>query len=278
MKKQEEQVKVFTELPDNHVEIDNGRYIIPIDNIEMYGSRPNANFGNPRLQQEFRRNATFIGTVDGEMGKYDFNYKGESCKVFSPDTFKLVHFTCIINSNDASKIHGATDKTLLSLVYNEDLDDGNELKVEDTSVNFADVLMEQAGDNYSPLVDLERYHGILLEKPYKDRFVHTFGTVTNVNMTPTSNGNRILNLTDLSMDFAFDDGSSFGTTCWVPSHINIDFGIGSSVIVVGRTSQGTDEDGNLRQVSLNVTGLHAVEKRGGIDETVEVKEDNLGWF
>ena len=43
------------------------------------------------------------------------------------------------------------------------------------------------------------------------------------------------------------------TTCWVPEHINIDFGIGSQLsIVIGRTSQRQTEEGEAQPVTINV--------------------------
>ena len=60
--------------------------------------------------------------------------------------------------------------------------------------------------------------------------------------------------------------------------MNIDFGIGSQITIVGRTSQGTDEDGNLRPISINVNGLLVMDKRGGDVSHEEVVEDNLDWF
>ena len=38
------------------------------------------------------------------------------------------------------------------------------------------------------------------------------------------------------MELTEDDGD-LATTCWIPEHLNINFGIGSTVLVVGRTSQ-----------------------------------------
>ena len=86
-----------------------------------------------------------------------------------------------------------------------------------------------------------------------------------------------MNLTDLNADFDYGEEFNNGTTCWVPSHIEIDFGIGSQAIIVGRTSQGTDENGNLRPVSINVTGLYVIDRRGG-PSTAAAIEDNVGWF
>ena len=156
--------------------------------------------------------------------------------------------------------------------------DGDEKKVDASEISMQDELMQRSEGNFSPLVDLERYHSTVTNKEYNDRFVFTDGTVSSVNMTPTGNGNRILNLTDLNADFDYDDGYSNGVTCWVPSHIDIDFGIGSQVIAVGRTSQGTDNEGNIRPVSINVSGLYVIDKRGGPSTTDSPVEDNTDWI
>tara|TARA_R100001591_G_C4347058_1_gene182205 strand:+ start:769 stop:1986 length:1218 start_codon:yes stop_codon:yes gene_type:complete len=277
MHKGEEVSGKIENLPENHVELDNGMYLVPVDYTEKYGTRDNDNFGKPLPKEEFRRSGVFIGDVNGVLGKFYFNYKGQHSKTFNPKTFEFVHFTCILNSTDGTRIHGATDKTMLSLAYNADLSDDDEKKVDVSSTNVQDEIMSRSEDNYSPLVDLERYHQQVANKTYNDRFVFTDGTVSSVNMTATKNGNRIVNLTDLNADFDYGDEFNSGTTCWVPAHIDIDFGIGSQVIVVGRTSQGTDDEGNLRPVSINVTGMYVIDKRGGPTAETPV-EDNVGWF
>ena len=58
----------------------------------------------------------------------------------------------------------------------------------------------------------------------------------------------------------------------------IDFGIGSQILVVGRTSQGTDQDGNIRPVSINATGLYVINSRGGSAEEVDFVEESEDWF
>ena len=277
MRKGEEVVKVLSSLPTNHVELDNGQFIVPIDTTEMYGTTRNTNFNKPLPKSEFRRSGVFIGEVDGVMGKYFFNYKGVHTKDFNPRTFEFVHFICILNSRDATKIHGATDKTLASLVYNVDLNEDDENYI-NVTIDMQDELMSRSENNYCALIDLDRYHSSVNDKVYADRFVFTDGTVSSVNLNATANGNRIVNVTDLNADFDYSDGFNNGTTCWIPAHMNIDFGIGSQVIVVGRTSQGTDEDGNLRPISINVNGLLVMDKRGGDVSHEEVVEDNLDWF
>ena len=179
MRKGEEVIKVLSSLPTNHVELDNGQFIVPIDTTEMYGTTPNTNFNKPLPKSEFRRSGVFIGEVDGVMGKYFFNYKGVHTKDFNPKTFEFVHFICILNSRDATKIHGATDKTLASLMYNSDLDDADEKKI-NVSVNMQDELMARSENNYCALIDLDRYHSSVTEKVYADRFVFTDGNVNGV--------------------------------------------------------------------------------------------------
>ena len=49
-----------------------------------------------------------------------------------------------------------------------------------------------------------------------------------MNMTPTSNGNRIINLTDLNAEMNYDND---GIKLLDSEHLNLDFGIGSAVIV-----------------------------------------------
>jgi len=93
MVKGEEEKKQVPNLHPNHVEVDNNKFIIPIDNVEMYGPKPNPNFGLPQVKEEWRRNGTFVGNVNGVMGKFDFNYKGPSSKIFDIPCFEFVHFT-----------------------------------------------------------------------------------------------------------------------------------------------------------------------------------------
>tara|TARA_R110000744_G_scaffold97818_5_gene189004 strand:+ start:1989 stop:3227 length:1239 start_codon:yes stop_codon:yes gene_type:complete len=273
----EEKVIETKTIPNNNVDLEDGTYLVPIDSNNADWNKKN--YGKPLAKEEFRRSGVFIGEVNGEFGKYFFNYKGPSSKTFSPPTFEFVHFTCILNSNDSSKIHGATNKTMDSLIHNVDLPDDSELKKDVSSIDMKASLMEYSAENYSPLIDLSRFHDTVNDKPYSDRFVFTDGNATSVNMTPTKNGNRILTLDDLNTDFDYEGDGWSGTTCWIPSHIKIDFGIGSNVIIVGRTSQSTDDNGELQPPSINVNGIYVIKARGGSPDAIEfVEEDEDNWF
>ena len=268
---EQEVVKIMASLPENHVDLEDGTYVVPLDTNDADWNK--ARYGKPLPKSEWRRSGVFIGEVDGRMGKYFFNYKGESTKDFCPDTFTFVHFDCILNSNDKNKIHGGKARTLSSLVINSELSD--EDRKDTTGVNMLDVLMEYSESNFTPIIDLGQAHNMVMDKEYNDRFVFTDGDVTTVNMNPTKNGNRYFVLADFNSEFSIEDDN---LTCWTPPHIGIDFGIGSKIVVVGRTSQGTDDEGNLRPISLNVNGIYVTKARGGSpDEITHIDDDDDGF-
>jgi len=267
----EEQTVSVAELPKNNFEIDNGQWIVPLDNMPAYGERPNPNYGKPLPHEQFRMAGVFIGTIEsGAEAIYYFSYKGEASKEFNPKSFSLVEMQVIPDSNNTDRIYGFKTGTLESLVVKEE--------EQPTLEQLQNHVMEYAVSHYSPLIDLNRYHTTVGDKRYAERFVITDGSVSSVNMTPNSFGTRRVTITDLNSDFDYDGGQWAGTTCWVPSNIDIEFGIGSNVLVVGRTSQGRNDDGSLGDVTLNVSGLLCVENRGAVVEPFEAEEDDLDWF
>lgn len=274
MRDGEEIVKTMSKLPENNVEVDSGRFIVPLDSRQ---GDWNKNYGKPQPVSEFQRKGVFVGEVNGKRGKYFFSYKKEHSVNFQPKTFEFIHMDVIPNSNREDMIHGGANTTLESLVYNADLAD--DMKIDVSNIDISDAVMEFCQGNYSPLIALDKYHQTANNKAnWDDKFVFTDGTVNSINATPTSNGNRIVNLDDLNTDFDFDNDGWSGTTCWIPENISINFGIGSQVLVVGRTSQGTDQEGNIRPVSINVTGLHIINSRGGSAEEVEFVDESEDWF
>ena len=144
-----------------------------------------------------------------------------------------------------------------------------------SNFNVEDFLVDSLKDNVVSLVDLDRKHMENLQKPYNQRFIVTDGVVCNMNMTPTSNGNRILNITDLNAEFDYEGNGV--VTCWIPEHMEIDFGIGSSVIVIGNTSQRT-VDGETEPATINASGLYVIERKGSVVEASPVEEEAYDWF
>lgn len=276
----EEQTTNVSDLPNNNFEIEEGLWIVPLDNMPAYGERANPNYGKPLPAEQYRMAGIFLGEVEGDRGVYFFSYKGEASKSFNPTTFSMIHMAVIRDQNNTNRLYGFKNGTLDSLYNNAELPDDAGNKVEEPSVeDYQNFTMEYSGDNYSPLIDLNRYHVNVGDLPYAERYVVTDGSVSSVNMTPNSYGTRRVTITDLNSDFNYEGGSWAGTTCWFPKNIGIDFGIGSSVIVVGRTSQGRNDDGSIGDVTINVSGVLCVENQGVVAEPFEqTEEEDLDWF
>ncbi len=270
MEKGEEKSREFDELPKNSHEVEVNEWIIPLDNMPSYGTRTNPSFGKPLPETLFRSAGVFIGEVNGDKGLYYFSYKGESSKSFLPETFKMLEMTVIRDQNNTDRIYGFKKETLdsLSMVTDE----------QPTMAQIQESVMELAGEHYTQLVGLNMYHTEKQNEPYAKKFVITDGSVSSVNMTPNKFGTRRVTITDLNSDFDYEGGGWAGTTCWIPAHINIDFGIGSTVVIVGRTSQRV-EDGVPGDATLNVSGLLVTEYRGSVVEPFETSEESdLDWF
>ena len=229
----EEQQITKDSMPSGNVEVEDGVYLIALDNNKTkYNSMDkNPSYGSPLPEFNWRRSGIFVGKVDGgDVMVWNFSYRNEACKNFNAGTFNWVHFDAIPNDNQ--RLNGFTDGTYNSLKFNTDLDTSDEMYIDVSSQNFVSILAE-------------------------------------------TNPDKVVTL----MDFDYEGDSWGSTTCWVPSEMNIDFGIGSQVLLVGRTSQGTDENGMLRPVSINVSGLYVLERRGSVsfDVPQDIEEDT-DWF
>ena len=268
--------KTLTTLPAGTEETEDGRFFIPLDNTPVYmNGGKNNNYGKPLPPEQMRRSGVFYGSLGtGEMKPYYFSYKNQGGVDFAPNTFEWCHSLCVLGSN-GTDIYGAKQMTVDSLTMNADMDKENDLYRDMSNFDFEDCLRNNFGSHLVPLVEMDKAHINRQALPSKERFIITDGTVCNMNMTPTKNGNRIINLTDLNAEMDYDNDGI--TTCWIPNHLTLDFGIGSSVIVVGRTSQRTTDEG-VEPVTINVSGLYCVIKHGSAVEVQQAVEEDFDWF
>jgi|TARA_B100000085_G_scaffold256996_1_gene257947 hypothetical protein len=262
-------------------ELEDGSIIIPIDPMPNYPSGlENKRYGKPLPVNEFRRSGIFYGSIDGgEMKSYYFSYKNQGGVDFTPDTFDWVHFKAI-PSDDGLNLYGFTSATKDSLIRNEDVNPDNSDYRDMSSFDFSACLFENYPNYGTTLVDLDRLHQTQQMEQARDKIAIVEGTVVNQRMTPTANGNRIISITDKAADMELteDDDGDLATTCWIPEHININFGIGSKVIVVGRTSQRII-DGEAEPITINTSGLLLEESVGNpIAEEEGVEDEDLDWF
>jgi len=271
------QEKIVPSLPEGAETLEDGRIYIPLDATEHYmNGGVNRNFGKPLPREQYRRTGIFYGSVaGGEMKPYFFSYKNQPAVDFTPQPFNWVHFSCVANEN-GTDLYGATTTTLNSLVMNADLDPEGD-KYRDTSgYDIQQILVDAFSDKLTPLVELDRQHMVMQTLPAKERFVITDGTVCNMNMTPTSNGNRILNITDLNAEMDYENDSGM-VTCWIPEHLELDFGIGSTVIIIGRTSQRQGEDG-VEPATINTSGIFVTTRHGSPVDAPSPVEEDFDWF
>jgi hypothetical protein len=238
--------KTVSTLPSGAEETEDGRFYIPLDNTATYmNGGKNNNYGKPLPAEQMRRSGIFFGSVGAteEMKPYYFSYKNQQGVNFAPNTFEWVHFLCVANDN-GTDIYGAKDLTLQSLSLNSEMNPENELYRDMSSFDFEDCLRENFESHL---------------------------------MTPTKNGNRIINLTDLNAEMDYDSDESGITTCWIPEHLTLDFGIGSSVIVIGRTSQRTTDEG-VEPTTINVAGIYCTVRHGSAVEVSVPVEEDFDWF
>jgi|13_taG_2_1085334.scaffolds.fasta_scaffold03846_6 hypothetical protein len=266
----ENNTKVMEKLPDTEpMQVDDDRWIIPVDDRKAWNSgQPNPNYGKPLPATRWQRSLLFVGKInDGEYQEYVLRVNGEQAKTFQPRTFAWCEFDCVPNSNNPSNLSARKDgSTVASLNYL------------DSSENTLEVIQSVLGEKVSALTTLDSYHSENSHKPYNQRLVVTDGNVANMNLQAYDNGNRVIFLSDLNADFDYEGEGFSSTACWVPSHVDIDFGIGSNVIIAGRTSQ-REVDGELSNVSINVLGLYVVDRHGSAEVYVQPEEDNGDiWF
>ena len=69
------------------------------------------------------------------------------------------------------------------------------------------------------------------------KVVVTDGIVTSMNLKVNEKtGNRVIWIEPLDANYGFDDEDMpESTPIWVPSHVTLDFGVGSDIVVIGRT-------------------------------------------
>ena len=265
----------YTELPPSQMEID-GQVIIPIDERKvMPWGDENKAFGHPKPAHNYRRTVHFIGEVnDGGIQYWRIMAKDDVAKNWNLATEEFLHLNLIWDA-DKGEAYPVKD-SLETAVYNKDMENS----VDTSTVSLSNLVAENMRDKVTGLINLENYHREVSSLPQKARIVVTDGNVTNMNMNPSEKtGNRTLRISDINADLDYDNDGESSTACWVPSHVDIDFGLGSHVLVIGRTSQSTNQEtGQLRPVSINVCGVIVLHKRGNPSSTSDSGETDTGWF
>ena len=268
VKNGEVETKVIPNLPDAAIEVDENKWIVPIDNRKTWPSGDvNDGYGLPQPKELYRRRAQFIAkhSESDEYNLYVVNMKDDLAKNFNVETFRWVNIQGIYK--DAENLMygvGKNNQTLNNIVYNDSLNEESDRYVDVTGLNMETLLANHLSDNLTELTDLEAYHDSIKHEPVSSRLVVTDGIVSSMNLVPNDRtGNRTLYIEPLDANYGFEEGDiPEPTPCWVPSHINLNFGVGSDVIIIGRSNQTQKKDemgmpipNEFNSVSINLFGV-----------------------
>lgn len=247
---------------------------IPLDNIKIFSTeRANPRFGKPLPEHSWMRTIYGLATLnEGEKPKkFTLRLNGETAKIIIP-LFMPVTFRAINKSKEGEEVY-----TLSGSAFTE---------FKNTEIPGFPEPEKIIEDYYSgdiiTLGNIEEYHA--QTKGQFDRMAVIRADVANVSLEPTSIGNRLIILEDLEDTERMENLESRGVLCWVPEHIEIDFGQSSKVYVFGRTGEMSrrNEDGSYsdteKDVCMNATGIYAIPKYkvgGQTVEKTELKEEDL---
>ena len=146
-----------------------------------------------------------------------------------------------------------------------------------------DLLADCLTDYVADLIEIEDFHTTQKQNPGM-KLVVTDGIVSSMNLKRNERtGNCVLWIEPADVNYGYEEEDlPDSTPCWIPQNIDIDFGVGSDVIIIGRTNQTQkkDDDGNYlddewNPVSLNVFGilprvaLGAPNEEGAVDNDVD---------
>ena len=282
------ETKTIPQVPGSAIEVTEGTWIVPVDPVKVWQSGDsNKNYGKPLPAEQHQLRAHFIGqTSEGDTRLWMVQLKNEMAKNFRAETFRMVSFYGLPNE-ERGAIYGIRNKTLESVNYIDLLDEDDPRWFSTENYNYEDALVEHMEDYVTDLFDLEEYHQEIISQP-GIKMVVTDGIVTSMNLTVNERtGNRIVWIEPLDASYGFDDEDiPESTPVWVPSHVNIDFGVGSDIVVIGRTNQsqkkddnGMPIDGEYNPVSINLYGLHVRLGTGLAEETeIDSEGDSLSYW
>ena len=280
------QTKTIPQLPNSAIEVDENKWIVPIDNIKAFMSGDsNPRYGKPLPAEEYRRRVHLIAKKDGGDFQYwTFGLKNIAAKEWDVKNFEWLHLNAIFN-DDRNACYGIKGRTLASLQYNANLDEDDDLYVGNLP-SMEDLLVECMGDYIADLLEIEDYHSTIMSNPGMKLCI-TDGIVSSMNLTVNEKtGNRVLWIEPADASYGFEEADiPDSTPCWIPENVDIDFGVGSDVIVIGRTNQTQkrDEDGNYlddeyNPVSLNIYGILPRVALGAPNEVVETVDEDLNYW
>jgi len=281
------ETKVVGQIPGSAMEVGEDRWIVPLDAVKAWASGDaNKNYGKPLPSEEWVVRAHFIGGKVGEdTGFWTVQLKGDDAKNFRVQTFRPLSLYGMFNE-ERNAIYGIKGKTRASIQYIDTLDEDDERWFDVSSVDYEEAIAEHMVEYLADLMELDTFHEQIQQKQ-GTRLVVTDGIVTSMNLTPNEKtGNRVMWVEPIDANYGFsDEDIPESTPIWIPEGVEIDFGVGSDVIVVGRTNQtqkrdedGMPIDGEFNPVTINLYGVYARNATGAPEGITEANADEVDFF
>jgi len=198
---------------------------------------PNPMYGKPLPEHRWLRNIEGVArTMKSELKPFTLTLRDKKALEFKFPTFTPVSFRANIKQ-----------ETPAGFVLNQSvLTDFTRTNI---SIDVYKDVLPFYQDKLVDLKDIRQFHDANANDWRRMAIVQ--GDVLFIG-DETRTGNIPMAIDDDSLEL-----DATGVTCWVPGHFNIDFGIGSRVIVVANTSLGKNREGQ-EEVFLNVQGLYAI--------------------
>ena len=219
-----------------------GEVITPLDSRPTWANgKANPSFGKPLPEHSWLRTVYGVGAVDGETPRFFImNLNGERGKDMEIPLHTPVEFKAV-NKTEATDTHMKMNASAYTTF---------EPWADSTMPGVMDVINTFCKDNVVDINNLEDWHKS--NETNFNRFCIVKGDILTLNPEPTSFGSYVMSLDS-------DDWESEPTMCWVDGAVNIDnLAEADEVVVFGSTSKGIDSDGNPRDVSINVMGIHSL--------------------
>lgn len=239
---------------------------VPLDTTrEFKPGVPNPRFGQPLPEHSYLKRIYGVANLKDKEEKKWFNLLlRDNMTELTPDECKDVVFRAIL-SNETDTTFNLNGSTTTEFETKGDIKETPK-----------DLIGKYCKDKIvKNLVGLEQFYKDN-EKNF-ERICFVEASVVNLGIQPTTNNNYSIHLADDSLDV---DKMILG---YMPTHIydNIDFSVGSTVIIMGSPSRGkkrddagnyTDEPGDI---ILNVYGIYCSDAEKIPVKVKEMKEENI---
>jgi len=202
---------------------------------------PNKKYGTPLPEHSYIRNVIGICQHEGQMTLFSMMLGDRlydlDVKTMTPVTFR------------ANPAKNQNEQGILSL------NPYSRITFEPTGADSGEYLQENARlyEEYTmQLGNIQSFHNA---NSGPRRFCIAEGDVMYIDYVPNPNtGNKMMVLEDETLPPGHN-----GITCFIPGHINIDFGSGSRVVICGQTTETNyqAEEGEVNYI-MNITGLFAI--------------------